>query len=81
MQKTEEGNLTPIHHPFTRPTDDKLDENTKSIAYDIVLNGVELGGGSIRIHEPDLQAKIFELLNISKEDADKRFGHLLRALD
>jgi aspartyl-tRNA synthetase len=83
----EENQLTAEHHPFTHPLEedlDKLDSNPEEVrayAYDLVLNGVELGGGSIRIHEPDLQAKIFKLLNISDEDADKRFGHLLRAFE
>ncbi len=83
----EENQLSAEHHPFTHPLEedlDKLDSNPEEVrayAYDLVLNGVELGGGSIRIHEPDLQAKIFKLLNISDEDADKRFGHLLRAFE
>ena len=62
----------------------KLDSNPEEVrayAYDLVLNGVELGGGSIRIHEPDLQSKIFELLKITPDDANKRFGHLLRAFE
>lgn len=83
----EENQLSAEHHPFTHPLEedlDKLDSNPEEVrayAYDLVLNGVELGGGSIRIHEPHLQAKIFKLLNISDEDADKRFGHLLRAFE
>jgi aspartyl-tRNA synthetase len=81
----EEQQMTAEHHPFTHPLEEdleKLDSNPEEVcayAYDIVLNGVELGGGSIRIHEPELQAKIFELLKITPEDAEKRFGHLLRA--
>ncbi len=81
----EEQQITAEHHPFTHPLEEdleKLDSNPEEVrayAYDIVLNGVELGGGSIRIHEPGLQAKIFELLKITPEDAEKRFGHLLRA--
>lgn len=83
----EENQLTAEHHPFTHPLEedlDKLDSNPEEVrayAYDLVLNGVELGGGSIRIHEPDLQAKIFKLLNITDDDANKRFGHLLRAFE
>lgn len=83
----EEQQMSAEHHPFTHPLEedlDKLDTNPEEVrayAYDLVLNGVELGGGSIRIHEPHLQAKIFDILNISKEDADKRFGHLLRAFE
>lgn len=85
FEKNSEGQLGAMHHPFTRPT--KEDEailkdkplEAKAIAYDVVMNGVELGGGSMRIHEPELQATIFDLLGITKEDADRRFGHLLKA--
>ena len=70
------------HHPFTMPKNiDESDiESIQSIAYDIVLNGVELGGGSIRIHKSDIQSKIFDLLQISKEEANEKFGFLLEAL-
>jgi aspartyl-tRNA synthetase len=79
------GAIAAVHHPFTRPMDEDralLDTDPlkcRAAAYDIVLNGSEIGGGSIRIHESDLQAKIFEILKISKQDAARRFGHLLRA--
>ena len=79
------GKVAAMHHPFTRPHADDvelLDSDplkARAIAYDLVLNGVELGGGSLRIHEPDLQAKIFDILGISKADAQSRFGHLLKA--
>jgi aspartyl-tRNA synthetase len=75
-----------VHHPFTSPVDqdmEKLDTDPGSIrakAYDLVLNGVEIGGGSIRIHRGDVQAKVFGLLGISKEEAEDRFGFLLEAL-
>ncbi len=75
-----------LHHPFTspRPEDaDKLSSDPGSVrsrAYDIVLNGVELGGGSIRIHNPDVQRQIFSLLGISPEQANERFGFFLEAL-
>lgn len=75
-----------VHHPFTSPVDpdmDKLEKDPGSVrakAYDLVLNGVEIGGGSIRIHRADVQAKVFELLGISKEEAEDRFGFLLEAL-
>jgi aspartyl-tRNA synthetase len=75
-----------MHHPFTMPnikTIDELDkEITKipSIAYDITLNGTEIGGGSIRIHDQKIQSKIFELLGINKEEAKQKFGFLLDAL-
>ncbi|MEJ2373309.1 MAG: aspartate--tRNA ligase, partial [Sulfurimonas sp.] len=71
-----------LHHPFTMPKDtDKDDvEEIESIAYDIVLNGVELGGGSIRIHREEVQEEIFKLLGISEEEAQSKFGFLLDAL-
>ena len=77
------GRPKPAHHPFTRPHPDDvhlLESDpmaVRSQAYDLVLNGWELGSGSIRIHEPDLQAKIFELLGISEEEADRKFGFFL----
>lgn len=80
-----EGKWASSHHPFTcpRPEDeDKLlsdPENVLARAYDVVLNGVELGGGSIRIHRADLQSKVFEALGISAEDAEQKFGFLLEA--
>ncbi len=73
------------HHPFTRPDDRDLDKlqsapgETRARAYDIILNGCELGGGSLRIHEPALQALMFKTLGISEESARSRFGHLLDA--
>ncbi len=77
---------TSLHHPFTAPSEadiDKLDTTpleVRSDAYDLVLNGVEIGGGSIRIHSSALQAKVFGLLGIEKEEAQERFGFLLEAL-
>lgn len=81
----ESGQLSAMHHPFTRPMDEDLDVldsepiNTRAIAYDIILNGNEIGGGSIRIHEQKLQQKIFDILGITPEDAEMRFGHMLEA--
>lgn len=82
----EENKWNAMHHPFTRPkTEDmplfeaKKFPEIRAEAYDIVLNGVEIGGGSIRIHEPELQEKMFETLGISSEDRQSLFGHLLRA--
>jgi aspartyl-tRNA synthetase len=74
-----------LHHPFTSPHLDDLDKldsdtgNVRSLGYDIVMNGYELGGGSIRIHDKDLQAKIFTLLGISDDDAQEKFGFLMDA--
>ena len=76
-----------LHHPFTSPIPEdigKLDTDPGNIcsqAYDIVVNGSEIGGGSIRIHQPQMQAKVFELLNISKKQAADRFGFFLKALE
>ena len=81
----ETGVVKAMHHPFTHPKDEdipKLDTDPMSVkadAYDIVLNGVELGGGSIRIHDRDLQAKMFDILGISKEESQRKFGFLLEA--
>ena len=83
----EENKWNAMHHPFTRPKtedmplfDAKNFPEVRAEAYDVVLNGVEIGGGSIRIHEPQLQEKMFEALGISSEDRQSLFGHLLRAL-
>ncbi|WP_457639330.1 aspartate--tRNA ligase [Persephonella sp.] len=88
----EENRLVALHHPFTSPKEEdieKLDEavnnkeialSFKSRAYDLVLNGEEIAGGSIRIHRPDIQKKIFELIGISDEEAEERFGFLVNAL-
>ena len=76
-----------MHHPFTSPVDadlGKMDSDPGSVrakAYDLVLNGSEIGGGSIRIHDPQLQARIFRLLNITDEEARSRFGFFLEALE
>jgi len=83
----EENKWNAMHHPFTRPKtedmplfDDKKFSEIRAEAYDVVLNGVEIGGGSIRIYEPELQEKMFEALGIRPEDRQSQFGHLLRAL-
>jgi len=82
MFEVEDGRIKALHHPFTQPK--SLDyediEEIESIAYDIVLNGTELGGGSIRIHKEEVQAEIFKLLGISEEEAQEKFGFLLDAL-
>src|SRR6266481_5418765 len=83
----EENKWNAMHHPFTRPKaedmplfETKKFPDVRAEAYDIVLNGVEIGGGSMRIYEPELQEKMFEALGISAEDRQSQFGHLLRAL-
>jgi aspartyl-tRNA synthetase len=76
----DEGKLVSVHHPFTSPAGDDLDPATvKGRAYDLVLNGFELGGGSIRIHRPDVQHRVFEVLGLSDEEIQEKFGHLLTA--
>lgn len=81
----EEGRLMAMHHPFTHPMDEDihlLDSNPAAVradAYDMVCNGVELGGGSIRIFDPELQAKMFEILGFTPEKAQEQFGFLMNA--
>jgi aspartyl-tRNA synthetase len=76
----EEGRWASAHHPFTSPkTDDLAPETAKSRGYDLVLNGFEIGGGSIRIHRPDVQQRVFGVLGLSPEEQEDQFGHLLRA--
>lgn len=82
MFEVENGKVKALHHPFTMPKDidnTPIDE-MESIAYDIVLNGVELGGGSIRIHKKEIQQKVFKLLGIDDEEAHEKFEFLLDAL-
>jgi len=84
MFETEDGKTKALHHPFTMPKslDDVSDlEAIESIAYDIVLNGTELGGGSIRIHKKEIQNKVFDLMNIGEEEQREKFGFLLDALE
>jgi aspartyl-tRNA synthetase len=76
----DEGKWVSNHHPFTSPLTEDLEPTTaKARAYDLVLNGFELGGGSIRIHRPDVQHRVFEVLGLSEEEIQEQFGHLLRA--
>jgi len=83
----EEKRCDSVHHPFTAPAPEELLKletdplHIKSQAYDIVLNGNEIGGGSIRIHRPEVQQKVFDLLKITREQAQSRFGFFLKALD
>jgi aspartyl-tRNA synthetase len=82
----EDGRWSAVHHPFTRPTDEWrerfADEPGHALAdaYDLIVNGNELGGGSFRIHEPELQARVFDLLGIGPDEQRAKFGFLLDAL-
>jgi aspartyl-tRNA synthetase len=78
----EEDKWVSVHHPFTAPAyaDDLSPERARARAYDLVLNGFEVGGGSIRIHEPVVQRKVFDVLGLSDEQVEDQFGHLIRAL-
>ena len=85
FERDKDNNLTPLHHPFTLPTvsvkELKNDpDNALACAYDFVLNGYELGGGSLRVYEPAMQKEIFKILGISNEEANEKFGFLLSAL-
>ena len=85
FEENDLGNITAMHHPFTRPRGDVADMeanplDTLSVSYDLVVNGYELGGGSIRIHEPEMQAAIFRVLKLSDNEANIKFGFLLDAL-
>lgn len=85
FEEDAEGNLSAAHHPFTAPacTAEELKANPAdalSIAYDMIINGVELGGGSLRIHNQDMQKTVFEVLGISEEEQQEKFGFLLDAL-
>lgn len=82
FEENEDGSFSAMHHPFTMPRNiDEADlEKIESVAYDVVLNGVELGGGSIRIHKNDIQQKVFELLKLGAEEQRAKFGFLLDAL-
>lgn len=83
----EEGRYMSAHHPFTLPTDETAHElegelaNVRAVAYDIVLNGYELGGGSLRINQKEMQERMFKALGFSAEDANEQFGFLLEAMD
>lgn len=86
FENNKSGELTPLHHPFTAPIcgieelkDSPLEALTD--AYDLVLNGTELGGGSVRIHDKDMQQAVLSLLKINKEEADEKFGFLISALE
>jgi aspartyl-tRNA synthetase len=85
-QDEESGHWVAVHHPFTRPHPEDMEllekgdfAKVRAVAYDVVLNGYELGGGSIRIHEKDLQAKMFEVLGVTPEEQQIKFAHILDA--
>lgn len=85
FEKDDKGRWTPLHHPFTRPACSPEDLAAKpgeavSLAYDMVLNGTELGGGSIRIHTREMQQQVFRILGIGEDEAREKFGFLLDAL-
>ena len=85
FEETGDGQLTSLHHPFTKPACSPEElaadpEAALSIAYDMVLNGTELGGGSVRIHQPEMQQAVFKVLGIEEEEAQEKFGFLLDAL-
>ncbi len=81
----ETGQMGAMHHPFTSPKRledmETSPETALAKAYDIVLNGSEIGGGSIRIHDRKMQKRVFDVLGISDEDAERRFGHMLEAFE
>ena len=85
MFESDAGDLKALHHPFTRPKEDlekfrKDPSGAQAYAYDLVLNGYEIGGGSLRVHDSKMQSAIFDALNISNEEASLKFGFLLDAL-
>ena len=84
FEVTADGGLAPAHHPFTAPLDvremEEHPESATAQGYDLVLNGTELGSGSVRIHDPAVQQRVFSVLGISDEEADRRFGWFVRAL-
>ena len=85
FEENDDGSMTAMHHPFTKPSGDVADMeanplDTLSVSYDLVVNGYELGGGSIRIHEPEMQQAIFRVLKLSDDEANIKFGFLLDAL-
>lgn len=82
FEKNDDGSYSAMHHPFTMPknVDEPNIEDISSVAYDVVLNGVELGGGSVRIHKKEIQQKVFKLLKIDENEQRAKFGFLLDAL-
>ena len=87
FEKTKEREISPSHHPFTAPKDedisllDKEPMKVRSWQHDLVCNGLEVGGGSIRITDPGIQRKVFKILGLSEEEIERKFGHLLKAFE
>lgn len=87
FEKNEDGSYSPLHHPFTRPTPETAQylytdpSKVLSAAYDIVINGYEAGGGSLRIYDEDMQKQIFKILGFSQEDIARKFGYFVNAFD
>jgi aspartyl-tRNA synthetase len=87
FERTEEGGWTAVHHPFTGPKPEYEESfssepsSALAYAYDIVLNGNEIGGGSIRIHRRDVQQRVFDVIGLSREEAESKFGFLLEAFN
>jgi aspartyl-tRNA synthetase len=79
----DENRLEALHHPFTAPYPHEMDDlkNAHAQGYDLVLNGYEIGGGSLRIYQPDIQKKVFETIGLSDEEAQDKFGFLLEAFE
>ena len=85
FERNTDGDLTSLHHPFTLPDCSSSElkaspEKSLAHAYDVVLNGYEIGGGSLRVFDTEMQKTIFEILKITKEEAENKFGFLLKAL-
>jgi aspartyl-tRNA synthetase len=87
FEEQDDGTITFSHHPFTSPNPEEWKHRKErpldvhAVCYDLVLDGYELGSGSIRIHHPELQSEVFDMLGITREDAEKRFGHMLKAFE
>jgi aspartyl-tRNA synthetase len=79
----DEQRLEALHHPFTAPNPEDLDDlkTARAVAYDLVLNGYEVGGGSLRIYQPEVQQQVFETIGLSPEQAQDKFGFLLEAFE
>ncbi len=83
MECQDEKRLEALHHPFTAPNPEDLQDlaNARALAYDLVYNGVEIGGGSLRIYQREVQEKVFSTIGLSEEEAYSKFGFLLEAFE